>query len=118
MNIKNSPKKEKECRKYIRKSEKGRKIFQCEHKECGVCYKTKKQRMSHHNKMNPECKGDSVNFLYLIRNAKKIMLNSNKILITNELRKKYEDIMSLILLEDHVQLIEGFHFDEITPDED
>ena len=46
------------------------------------------------------------------------MLNSNKILITNELRKKYEDIMSLILLEDHVQLIAGFHFDEITPDED
>ena len=46
------------------------------------------------------------------------MLNSNKILITNELRKKYEDIMSLISLEDHVQLIAGFHFDEITPDED
>ena len=104
--------------KVYKEEGKGRKIVQCEHKECGVCYKTKKQRMSHHNKMNPECKGDSVNFLYLIRNAKKIMLNSNKILITNELRKKYEDIMSLILLEDHVQLIAGFHFDEITPDED
>ena len=119
VNIKNTPKKEREYRRYTRKSEKVKKeVFQCEHRECGVCYKTKKQRMSHHNKMNPECKGDSISFLYLIRNVKKIMLNSKQITISNELRKKYKEVMSLISLEDHVQLITGFHFDEITPDED
>lgn len=119
INIKNNTKKEREYRKYTRKNtNKGNKIFQCEHRECGVCYKTKKQRMSHHNKMNPECKGDCVNFLYLIRNVKKIMLSSNKMKISNELKKKYEEVMSLVSLEDHVQLIPGFRFDEITPDED
>ena len=88
------------------------KDFCCEHNSCSVCYKTKKQKISHHNKMTPECKSDTISLLRLIRDIKKIIFD-HSLKYPEELKKKYEDTMKEVSLEEHVQIITGYNFDKI-----
>lgn len=117
--IENRPKR----KRYYRKKTKIQTYeFSCVHPNCGVQYKTNKQRIAHHNKMNQECRSDLVGLIYLIKETKVLlmmnnlhMLNSNEENI-NKIKIKYEKCMQNSSLQDHVQFVTGKNFEEIIND--
>ena len=92
------------------------KKYKCGHKGCDLAYKTKKQRASHHGKMDPECQRDSIEYLSLISTTKNILfslIKENKIKNTEKLKeisKNYENIMDNISINEYAQLICGNKF--------
>jgi hypothetical protein len=86
------------------------KNFNCKHKGCEASFITKKLLLSHHKKFNPQCHSDTIFLLELINNTKKIIKNHN-LKYLDDLKKKYNNIMKNISLEEHVQLISGITFD-------
>lgn len=99
----------------IKRKEEKKNTFRCQHEGCNACYKTKKQISSHHNRMNPKCKSDTVKLLDGIRKAKIIILTNEKCknLVSKNLKEKYRKTMAEVTFEEHVQLINGLLFDEI-----
>ena len=64
--------------------------IKCSHKGCEGIFKTKKQLVYHHYKMNVECHNDIINLLKLIYSTKTLLLKkSDKI---EEISKKYGDL--------------------------
>ena len=53
----------------LRKEQKKDLKYCCEHFKCGLFFKTLKQKMNHHQKMNPECKKDSIILLKSISSS-------------------------------------------------
>lgn len=72
------------------------KIYQCGHDGCDLSYKTIKQKISHHWKMDVECQKDTTKIMKMILKAKKIiriLIKQKKIEKENkELFQKYESI--------------------------
>ena len=94
------------------------KKYKCVHPGCDLTYKTKKQLISHHCKMDIECQKDSILWLKLIAYAKKIILNKIK---KNLLKKdnlqslieKYENIIKKFGLKEYAQMICGSNFQDV-----
>ncbi len=86
-------------------------IYKCEHLGCEVNFCTKKLLLAHHKKFSPQCQSDTVSILELIKNMKMIIINNNLKNNIENLKKKYNNIMKNISLEEHVQLISGLTFD-------
>lgn len=94
--------------------------FKCLHPICDFVSQTKKQKMFHHNKMNNECKNDTINILKLIREAKEIIVaNSNKSHLSNKQKKtikkikeRFESVIKSLSLNDYAQFIVGLDFDD------
>ena len=85
---------------------------------CDLTYKTKKQLISHHSKMDIECQRDTILCLKLIAYAKKIILNKIKknILKKDNLKfiiEKYENVIKNIGLKEYAQMICGNNFQDI-----
>lgn len=70
------------------KKENKEKIFPCEHKDCNIKFKSKKHKLIHHNKMEPECENEKH---YLIK-----------------LVKKYKDVFQTLIKEKKI----NFNFDD------
>jgi hypothetical protein len=58
----------------IEERAKDSKKFECDHRECSLKFKTKKQKLLHHNKLEPECKLQKMALTKLIAHFKKIYL--------------------------------------------
>lgn len=94
------------------------KKYKCVHPGCDLTYKTKKQLISHHCKMDIECQRDTILWLKLIAFAKKIILNKIKKNILKKdnlisLIQKYENIIKKIGLKEYAQMICGSNFQDI-----
>lgn len=98
----------KESKNYLKKKVKNPNIYCC-HPGCTNSFKTKKQAIFHHYKMNPECQEDTICFLKAIFETKKIFLknigeNGN---IFDKYSKLYESAMKEVILTDHINIITG-----------
>ena len=54
------------------------KVHKCNHPTCDLTYRTKKQKISHHSKMDPECQKDSIMFLQLLSKERDIISKLKK----------------------------------------
>lgn len=88
------------------------KKFKCEHTHCELFFKTFKQLLSHHQKMSPECKKDTLLIMRSIAKLKRILLKFPKrsIIIPTEIINKYEQIMKNLSLDDYALTITGINF--------
>jgi hypothetical protein len=50
------------------------KRYECDHHDCSMKFKTKKQKLLHHNKLEPECKLQKMALTKVIAHFKKIYL--------------------------------------------
>ena len=94
-------------------NEKINKNFICEHNNCDQKFKTLKQKINHHFKMNPECKKDVINILNNIYKLKKIinkLIKKGFILKNDFIIKKYNNIFNIILHQEYAQNILGLNF--------
>ena len=94
------------------------KIYKCKHPNCDLCYRTKKQLVSHHGKMDIECQRDTICLLKLIANAKKciIKLYKNNQLSNQKvklIKQKYESLIKNVSISDYAQMICGYKFNDI-----
>jgi hypothetical protein len=90
---------------------------ECEHNNCEQTFKTLKQKLNHHKKMEPFCRCDTINLIKCIKELKKIILNlKNKNCINSfpQLIRKYEKIVSNIPHKEYSQLLCGLKFYDIN----
>ena len=79
--------------------------YSCEHMGCNAKFKTEKEKMDHHSKMEPECLVEREELIKLVQKYKLFMNkvvkdshidpNKNEVLIN--LKKDYEDIQSKLI---------------------
>ena len=84
----------------------------CSHQGCDGKFKTKKQLVFHHYKMNPQCHNDTISILKMIYDVK-IMLKKNN----NEKNKKkfgelYHETMKNVSLDEHIETLVGYNFED------
>ena len=88
------------------------KKYTCGHKGCELSYKTKKQKVFHHGKMDPECQKDSIMLLNQISLCKELIVSLSKKDKIKEkdvekLQVKFEKTMRDISINDYAQMICG-----------
>ena len=89
----------------------------CSHYGCETSFKTKKQLIYHHYKMNPQCQNDTVLILKMINDLKTILKNNNKEKNIKLFGELYKETMKNISLDEHIETLAGFNFeDEIYSD--
>lgn len=88
----------------------------CGHEGCEGIFKTKKQLVYHHFKMNLECHNDTINLLKMIFLTKKILLTNVE---ENERRKilekyseLYKETMKNISLDEYIETLVGCNFED------
>ena len=88
----------------------------CGHEGCEGIFKTKKQLVYHHFKMNLECHNDTINLLKMIFLTKKILLTKVE---ENERRKilekyseLYKETMKNISLDEYIETLVGCNFED------
>lgn len=86
----------------------------CSHEGCEGKFKTKKQLVYHHFKMNIECHKDTVNLLKMIYLTKKIILikTGKKEKMLDKVAVLYKDAMKDISLNEHIETLVGFNFED------
>ena len=85
----------------------------CEHINCEQTFKTLKQKLNHHKKMEPKCRSDTINLIKSISELKKIILylkTKNSVKVPISLIKKYEKILSSIPHREYAHLLSGLNF--------
>lgn len=106
-------------KKQIEVSEDDKK-YNCGHEGCDLSYKTKKQKVSHHGKMDPECQKDSINLLKNISNVKDLLLSlykKDKIKYKDieGIKEKFEKTMRDISINEYAQMICGYKLNIAKP---
>lgn len=116
--VKRTPEKKKKIKKKRSiKRKNSKRLYQCEHTNCPLTFKTIKQKYNHHKKMCKECKKDTISMLRAINKLKQIYQSmKNKIEIPLSLRDKYNDVMGSKYLEGYAQLFVGMNIDECIND--
>lgn len=91
----------------------------CEHEGCEGRFKTKKQAVFHHYKMNVECYNDTINLLKMISETKKLLLKDEEKRedIFCKYSTLYEETMKQISLNEHIDTITGFEFKDIISED-
>ena len=106
---------------YRKRKPRNKKLFngirnkiKCKHKGCEGVFKTKKQLVYHHYKMNVECHNDTINFLKMINSTKILLLNNygKKDEISKKYGELYRDTMKTISLDEHIETIVGVNFED------
>ena len=88
--------------------------IKCGHEGCEGVFKTKKQLVYHHYKMNVECHNDTISFLKMI-NSTKILLFKNcekKDEISKKYGELYKEAMKTISLVEHIETIVGANLED------
>jgi len=94
-----------------------RRKISCSHYGCEATFKTKKQLVYHHYKMNPQCQNDTILILKMINYLKNILIKNNKEKNKQKFGELYEETMKNIPLDEHIETLVGFNFeDEIYSD--
>ena len=88
------------------------KKFKCGHNGCDLAYRTKKQRVAHHGKMDQECQKDTIALLRqiaLVKEAFEEMCRNDKVDEKDKMRikEKYEKLMKEISLDEYAAMICG-----------
>ncbi len=89
--------------------------FICGHVGCDGLFKTKKQLVFHHYKMNIDCYNDTINLLKMINSVKEIFLKKNnqkEEKISEHLSELYKETMKKISLDEHIEALVGFNFND------
>lgn len=96
--------------------------YKCGHLTCDLTYKTKKQKVAHHAKMDLECQKDTINHLKLISELKNMILHllMKKKKIKNDktfqkLNQKFKQTMNDISLSEYAEMICGKVIYSSTP---
>ena len=91
----------------------------CEHCGCKLLFTTLKQKLNHHNKMNKNCRKDTIHLLKALTEIKKIILSLNlkhtcnsTPFIPETLINKYNSILSNIPHKEYALLFPGVSFME------
>ena len=91
----------------------------CNHIGCEGTFRTKKQLIYHHYKMNPQCHNDTILILKMIYNIKILLKRNN--LEKNKIKfdELYKETMKKISLDEHIETLVGYNFeDEINEKND
>jgi len=84
----------------------------CSHPGCEGIFKTKKQLIYHHYKMNPQCQNDTITILKMIYDIKNILIKNdfekNKI----KFGELYKETMKKISLDEHIETLVGYNFED------
>ena len=84
----------------------------CSHPGCEGIFKTKKQLIYHHYKMNPQCQNDTIAILKMIYDIKNILIKNdfekNKI----KFGELYKETMKKISLDEHIETLVGYNFED------
>ena len=88
----------------------------CGHEGCEGIFKTKKQLLYHHYKMNIECHNDTIYLLKMMCHVKNILLKNSNILkkddIIINISNLYKETMKNISLDEHIETLVGFNFED------
>ena len=91
----------------------------CGHEGCEGIFKTKKQLLYHHYKMNIECHNDTISLLKMINLVKNIILKNvhtlkedDKISNISNISDLYKETMKKISLDEHIETLVGFNFED------
>ena len=105
--------------KYKKRKPRKKKIFNgikkkiiCSHNGCEATFKTKKQLVYHHYKMNPQCHNDTIYILKMINYLKILLKKNNKENNIKKFGELYRETMKNISLEEHIESLVGFNFED------
>ena len=105
--------------KYKKRKPRKKKIFNgikkkiiCSHNGCEATFKTKKQLVYHHYKMNPQCHNDTIYILKMINYLKTLLKKNNKENNIKKFGELYKETMKNISLEEHIESLVGFNFED------
>ena len=92
-----------------------KKKINCGHEGCEGIFKTKKQLVFHHYKMNSECHNDTINLIKMINLTKKILLKKveKKEKFLEKYSELYKETMKKISLEEHIETLVGLNFEDV-----
>lgn len=95
-------------------------MYHCSHPDCSASFKTKKQRILHHNKLDCECKVEKQSIIKLIAKYKKGILqltkingNEENIKLLDNLKIDYEKTQSKIADIDYFKSTVGESFNDL-----
>jgi hypothetical protein len=94
----------------------------CGHPECNLRFKTHKQKIMHHNKLEPECKLQKAALIKLVANYKKIFLSLVKDYNSDsydtekflKLKRSYEKAEKSTIDKGYFENIVGDSFSNLT----
>ena len=91
-----------------------KKQIKCGHEGCEGIFKTKKQLVFHHYKMNSECHNDTINLIKMINLTKKILLKKvwQKEKFLEKYSELYKETMKKISLDEHIETLIGLNFED------
>jgi len=100
--------------------------YSCEHMGCNAKFKTEKEKMDHHSKMEPECLVEREELIKLVQKYKLFMnkvvkdshLNPNKNEVLINLKKEYEDTQSKLIDKNLFVHYLGTNFESDCPNVD
>ena len=106
-------------RKKSLKRKNSRRIYKCEHMNCGLSFKTLKQKLNHHKKMCKECKKDTIIMLKTINKLKVLIkeLRNSKHINDNfpeHLQRSYQDKLKSRTLEGYAQIFVGLDINDVV----
>ena len=86
----------------------------CGHEGCEGIFKTKKQLVFHHYKMNSDCHNDTINLIKMINLTKKILLKKveQKEKLLEKYSELYKETMKKISLDEHIETLVGLNFED------
>ena len=89
-----------------------KKKLTCSHHGCEGTFKTKKQLLYHHYKMNPQCQNDTIAILKMIYNIKILLKNNNLEKNKKKFGELYKQTMKNVSLDEHIETLVGYNFED------
>ncbi len=86
--------------------------IKCSHKGCEGIFKTKKQLVYHHYKMNPQCQNNTITIIKMIYDIKKILIKNNFEKNKIKFGELYKTTMKKISLDEHIETLVGYNFED------
>ena len=101
------------------KRKNSRRLYKCKHVNCGLSFKTLKQKLNHHKKMCKECKKDTIIMLKTINKLKVLIkeLRNSKHINDNfpeQLQRSYQDKLKSRTLEGYAQIFVGLDINDVV----
>lgn len=84
----------------------------CGHEGCDAIFKTRKQILFHHYKMNHECHSDTLALLKMLNATKAILLRRDDKKILEKYSKLYKESMEKISLNEYIETMVGFNLED------
>ena len=89
-----------------------KKKLTCSHNGCEGTFKTKKQLLYHHYKMNPQCHNDTIAILKMIYNIKMILKKNNLDKNKKKFGELYRETMKHVSLDEYIETLVGYNFED------